>query len=71
MHQGANRFESRVSEHTRKYVSILNRFDESLNFQKKRYEIPRNAGIHTLIFINIHKMRCEIPIYRGNAAMDT
>jgi len=51
MHQGANRFESRVSEQTRKYVSILNRFDEFLNFHKKRYEIPRNAGIHPLIFI--------------------
>ena len=48
--QGAKRFESRVSEHTRKYVSILNRFDKLLN---------------------IHKKRCEIPLRRGNAAMDT
>jgi hypothetical protein len=40
MHQGANRFESRVSEHTRKYVSILNRFDELLSIHKKRCEIP-------------------------------
>jgi hypothetical protein len=28
------------AEHTRKYVSILNRFDELLNIHKNRREIP-------------------------------
>ena len=36
MHQGVGRLKSRVSEHTREYVSILNRFDEPLKRDGKR-----------------------------------
>ena len=38
--QGENRFERRLSEHTRQYSSILNRFYTHLNLHKNGRVIP-------------------------------